>query len=97
MHLQLNITSVVIAAFALAAPAGAQTRRSPHPAIVQTHFSAEDRNVTSPATIPPEIMAILSEDDMDKVQMENEEPRPAQVPHSWFSASKIRLGPTKNR
>ena len=32
---------------------------------------------------------------MVKNQMENEEPRAAQVPQSWFSGSKIRLGPTR--
>lgn len=89
------MTSVFIVAIALALPITAQAPRSPHHATVQTHFSAEDESVKSPVTIPPEVMVILREDDMVKDQMEDEELRSAELPQSWFSASKIRLGPTR--
>jgi hypothetical protein len=82
-------------ALAIALPACAQAGKSPHNEIVQTHFSAEDEGVKSPVMIPPEVMVILGEDDIVKRQMENEEPRPAELPQSWFSASKLRLGPTR--
>src|SRR5579871_5472854 len=94
MHLQLHRTSVFVLAIAVASPASAQAGKSPHHPIVQTDFSAEDEGVKSPVTIPPEVMVILGEDDMVKDQMENEEPRPAELPQSWFSASEVRLGPT---
>src|SRR3954454_9070809 len=95
MHIQLRTTYVFVMATAVALSAGAQGRTVPHQATIQMHFSAEDEGVKSPVTIPPEVMVILGEDEMVKMQMENGEPRPAQVPHSWFSASKIRLGPTR--
>src|SRR5579862_5113515 len=94
MRLQLHRASIFAIAIAVALPASAQAGKSPHQAIVQTHFSAEDEGVRSPVTIPPEVMVILGEDDMVKDQMQNEEPRPAGLPQSWFSASKVRLGPT---
>jgi hypothetical protein len=81
-------------AIAVALPASARAGKSPHHSIVQTQFSAEDEGVKSPVTIPPEVMAILGEDDMVKEQMKNEKSRPAELPQSWFSASKIRLAPT---
>ena len=95
MRLHLHTSSVFAIALAVSLPASAQAGKSPHHAIVQTQFSAEDKGVKSPVTIPPEVMVILREDDMVKNQMENEEPRPAELPQSWFSASKIRLGPTR--
>ena len=93
MRLQLHTTSVFVMAIVAALPASAQARKSSHQPIVQTHFSAEDEGVKSPITIPREVMGILGEDQMVKVQMENEEPKPAELPQSWFSASKAQLGP----
>lgn len=84
MHLQINIASVFVVAIAVTLPASAQARKSSHKGGVQTQFSAEDEGVKSPVTLPPEVMGILGKDDMVENQMENEEPRPAQLPQSWF-------------
>ena len=95
MHHQLHIPFAFVIIIAAVFPASALAQESAQHGRVQRHFSAEDAGVKSRVTIPREVMEILGEDDMVKSQMENEEPRPPQVPQSWFSASKIRLGPTK--
>ena len=82
-------------AIAIAFPASTLAQTSLHRRITQTHFSAEDEGVKSPETLPSEVMQILGEDDRVKNQIENEEPRPAHAPQSWFSASNIQLGPAK--
>jgi hypothetical protein len=57
----------------------------------QTEFSAEDEGVKRPTTIPQDVMAILSRDEIVQKELENENLQPDKLPTSWFSASLIHL------
>jgi len=68
--------------------------RDPRP---QLHFSAEDDGVDHPATIPPDVMAVLKADEMVRNALENENISAEKIPLSWFSASPIHLNSPRQR
>ena len=85
----LSITGVSITGFAQS------TGRQQRSISVQENFSAEEEGVKKPVPLPVDVLKILAQDERVRRQMEKEDPKPAEVPGSWFSASEIRLGPSK--
>jgi hypothetical protein len=57
----------------------------------QTHFSAEDDRVEKPAAIPRDVLTVLSQDNMVRAELENENISAEKLPQSWFAASAIHL------
>jgi len=80
----------VLIFLALGGLACAESKRHPV-SREQTEFSAEDSTVKQPVLIPEDVKAQLSSDKIVQAQLENESLRAAELPASWFSASKIHL------
>ncbi|HEX7284776.1 MAG TPA: hypothetical protein VF532_01260 [Candidatus Angelobacter sp.] len=57
----------------------------------QLHFSAEDRSVNKPVTIPPDVLAMLKKDEMVGNVLESENTPVEKIPLEWFSAAEIHL------
>jgi hypothetical protein len=58
----------------------------------QQQFSAEDKGVQRPVSIPDDVLAILAKDKFVQRTVEYERPIDGKLPASWFSASAIHLG-----
>ncbi len=63
----------------------------------QTHFCAEDTGVKHPVPIPNDVLAILRRDDRVKNELEYAGIAPENLPRSWFSASEIALGTSREK
>jgi hypothetical protein len=57
----------------------------------QTQFSAEDESVQKPVSIPDDVLAILSKDELVRDELEEEMPPEGKPPQAWFSASAVHL------
>ncbi len=58
----------------------------------QRLFSMEDESVKNPASVPPEVIALLARDSQVRDALTDEHLAPDAVPSSWLLASEIHLG-----
>jgi hypothetical protein len=70
-------------------PCSSEERSSEQRSSEQTHFSAEDDRVEKPVAIP--VLTVLSQDNMVRAELENENIPAEKLPQSWFAASAIHL------
>jgi hypothetical protein len=62
----------------------------------QVVFSAEESEVKKPVALRQDVLAILRKDEMVRNVLENEDLPPEKMPPSWFSASEIHLGRSRD-
>ena len=63
----------------------------------QVVFSAEDKGVKRPASIPKEVLTLLEKDEDVRTALANENIPDEKMPPSWFSASVIHLSSPSER
>jgi hypothetical protein len=90
----LNFTRLVLALSLFTSMAlGGPGQGSHHASREQTEFSAEDQGVKNPVPVPDSVMALLGNE--VRGAMQTADPPITKPPASWFSASKVSLGPGK--
>jgi hypothetical protein len=72
-------------------PRSSEQRSSEQRSTEQAHFSAEDNRVEKPVAIPLDVLTVLSQDNMVRAELENENIPAEKLPQSWFAASAIHL------
>jgi hypothetical protein len=75
-----------------AAPSAGKSSRSSE----QVVFSAEESEVKKPVALRQDVLAILKKDEMVRNVLEYENMPPEKLPPSWFSASEIHLGRSRD-
>ena len=94
----MKCNSCLFAVLTMLAVVGASAKvQSARPAQEQTHFNAGDPGVEHPAPIPGEVLAILGRDDHVKHALNYQGITPENLPASWFSASEIALGSSREK